>query len=224
MVSHMADRSLPWPAPSEAGAVDGATLSLAQLLAGGGDPGPQLARAGALLSALGGPGALLRASPEQLAAAGVLEAQEVALLIAVQRVAGAQRAVERPEIRSFGALQRFLRTEVAGAGRAETRALLLAERHRLKAEVILARSDESLTNDQLRDLVRSCLEHRACGVIIARWATRGNPSVLDLTREANVVARSLEMLGMLLLDYAMIEASEIRRVPWYPSSAGTPQA
>jgi DNA repair protein RadC len=224
MVSHMADRSLPWPAPSEAGAVDGATLSLAQLLAGGGDPGPQLARAGALLSALGGPGALLRASPEQLAAAGVLEAQEVALLLAVQRVAGAQRPAERPEIHSFGALQRFLRTEMAGAGRVETRALLLEDQHRLKAEVILARRDDPLTHDQHRDLVRSCLEHRACGVIIARWVAGGHPSVLELTREANVAARSLEMLGMLLLDYVLIEASEIRRIRWCPSSAGTPQA
>jgi len=217
----MADRSPPWPAQFEA---DGATRSLAQLLAGGGDPTAQLTRAEALLSALGGPGGLLKASPEQLAATGVLEAHEVALLTAVQRVAGAQPPVERPTIHSFGALQRFLRTEMAGAGRAETRALLLEERHRLKAELILARTDDPLRNDQLRDLVRSCLERRACGVIIARWVAGGHPSVLKLTREANVAARSLEMLGMLLLDYVLIEASEIRRIRWCPSSAGTPQA
>jgi len=223
-VSNLAERSPPWPAPSEEGAAGIEAISLAQVLTGGGDPAPQLSRAKALLSALGGLGGLLRASPEQLAAVGVLEAQEVALLIAVQRVVGSRHPAERPEISSFRALQMFLRTEMAGAGRAETRALLLEHRHRLKADVILARGDDPLTYDQHQDLVRSCLEHRASGIIIARWVHRANPSVLEATREANVVARSLEMLGMLLLDYVLIEASEIRRVRWCPSSAGTPQA
>jgi DNA repair protein RadC len=191
---------------------------LAQVLAGGGDPARQLQRAGAMLSSLGGVDGLLKASPEELAAAGFLDAQQVALLTAVQRLAGSSPSAGRPVISSFRALERFLRAEVMGAGVAVTRALLL-DGHCLRADVVLARGGDPLGVDQLRALVRLCLEHRTSAAILARSVQCADPSRVDPTREANLVACSLEMLGMRLLDYVLVGPCEIRRVRWYQSCA-----
>jgi DNA repair protein RadC len=192
---------------------------LAQVLAGGGDPVPHMKLAGAMLSSLGGLDGLLKASPEQLAAAGFLDGQQVALLTAVQRLAGSSHSARRPVISSFRALERFLRMEAVGAGVAVTRALLLGDGHCLRADVVLARGGGPLSRDQLRELVRLCLEHRASAAILAKSAHRADPSIVDPTREANIVACSLEMVGMRLLDYVLVGPSEILRIRWYQSWA-----
>ena len=191
---------------------------LAQVLAGGGDPAPQLKRATAMLSSLGGVEGLLKASHEQLAALGLLDGPQVALLTAVQRLAGSSQSARQPVISSFRALERFLRTEVMAEAVAATRALLIGDGHCLRADVILAK-DGTLSFDQLRELVRLGLEHRAPAVIIARSVDRAELSMVDPTREANIVAYSLEMMGMRLLDYVLVGPSEIRRVPCYRSYA-----
>jgi DNA repair protein RadC len=208
----MIEESKLWLVKPEKATPTGQAGGLAQVLAGGGDPAPQLKRARALLSTLGGLGGLLTASPEQLAGAGLLDGQQVALLTAVQRLAGSSQSAGRPVISSFRTLERFLRTEVVGAGVAVTRALLLGDGHCLRADVVLARGGDPLRVHQLRELVRLCLEHRASAAILARSAHRGDPSMVDPTREANRVACSLEMLRMRLLDYVLVGPSEIRRV------------
>ncbi len=43
--------------------------------------------------------------------------------------------------------------------------------------------------------------------------------MVDPAREASVVACSLEMLGMRLLDYVLVGASEILRIRWCQPSA-----
>jgi DNA repair protein RadC len=189
---------------------------LAQVLARGGDPAPQLKRAGAMLSSFGGLGGLLKASPEQLAAVGLLEGQQVALLTAVQRLAGSSQSARQPVISSFRALQRFLRTDAVESRVAVTRALLLGDNHCLRADVVLATGSNRLSFDQLRDLVRLCLKHHAPAAILARSADGAGPSMFDSTIEANIVACSLKVMGLCLLDYVLVGPSEIRRVPWYP--------
>jgi hypothetical protein len=83
---NMVQESQPWPGQlGEKTPVDEA-LWIAQLLAAGGDPAPQLERARALLSALGGLSGLLSASLEQLAAADLPKCREVPLLAAVQQI------------------------------------------------------------------------------------------------------------------------------------------
>jgi len=200
----------------------GEAVWVAQMLAGGGDPTPQLSRARALLGSFGDVGGLLKASPEQLAAVGFLDGQQVTLLTAVQRVVGSSQAAGRPVIGSFRALERFLRMEMVGAAVAATRALLLGDHHCLRADVVLAAGGDPLRFDQLRKLVLLCLEHRASGAILARSVQGTDASEVDPTREANAVACSLEMLGMRLLDYVLVGPSEIRRVRWYQSCASAP--
>lgn len=120
-------------------------------------------------------------------------------------------------IGSFRALERFLRTEVVGAGVAVTRALLLGEHHCLRADVILARGGGPLSFDQRQELIRLCLEHRASAAILARSAHGADPSIPDPAREANIVACSLEMLGMRLLDWVLVGASEVFARPMVPA-------
>jgi hypothetical protein len=55
----------------------GEAVWVAQLLAGGGDPTPQLKRSRALLLSFGGMAGLLKAGPEQLATVGLLDRQQV---------------------------------------------------------------------------------------------------------------------------------------------------
>jgi hypothetical protein len=104
-------------------------------------------------------------------------------------------------------------------GVAVTRALLLGERHRLQADIVLARSGALLSKDELQSLIRSCLEHRASAVILARSVHRADSAMLESAREASVVAGSLAMLDMGLLDYVLVGPSEILRVPWCRASA-----
>jgi DNA repair protein RadC len=211
-VSHAAEASQSWVAQSEEDTPAGEALWVAQLLAGGGDPAAQLARIQALLSAVGGLSGLMDANPEQLAAADLLERREVPLLAAVQQIVNS--TTDRTVIGSFRALERFLRREVVGEGVALTRALLLGEQHRLRADVVLARGDGLLGKEQLQSLIRSCLEHRAGAAILARSVHRADLSMRDSAREAGVVAGSLEMLGIRLLDYVLVAPSEILQVPW----------
>jgi DNA repair protein RadC len=213
------EEAQPWPVQLEEETPTGEAVWVAQLLAGGGDPAPQLPRARALLSALGGLDGLLTANPEQLTAAGLLEHHEVPLLAAVQQIVSSSGG--RPVIGSFHALKRFLRGQVVGEGVAVTRALLLGEQHRLRADVVLARGGGLLSKDQLQSLIRSCLEHRATAAILARSVHRAESSMLESAREASVVASSLEMLEMRLLDYVLVGPSEILRVPWCRASAAT---
>jgi DNA repair protein RadC len=195
---------------------------VAQVLAGAGDPTPQLKRARGLLSSLGGLDGLLKASPEQLAATELLDGRQVMRLTAVQRLAGTSQSAGRPVIGSFRALERFLRTEVLQAGVAVTRALLLCDRHCLMADVVLARGGDFLSFDQLRSLVRWCIKHDASAAILARSADSAGPSMFDSTIEANIVACSLKMMRLRLLDYVLVGPLEIRRVPWYQSCAPAP--
>ena len=218
----VAEEGLPWVAQPQEDIPEGQALWIAQLLAGGGDPAPQLERARALLDAFGGLCGLLKVSPEELAAGGLLEEQQVALLIAVQRVVGSRGLRGRPVIGSLRALERFLRTEVGGEGVAVTRALLLGDQHCLRADVVLARGGGPLSTDQRQNLIRSCLEHRACAAILARSVHPADRSMVDPAREASVVACSLEMLGMRLLDYVLVGASDIRRVRWSQPCALAP--
>jgi len=215
----MVEESKLWVVRPEERTTTGEAVWVAQVLAGGGDPTPQLNRARALLGSLGGVGGLLKASPEQLAAVGFLDGQQVTLLTAVQRVVGSSQAAGRPVIGSFRALERFLRMEMVGAAVAATRALLLGDHHCLRADVVLAAGGDPLRFDQLRKLVLLCLEHRASAAILARSVHGTDASEVNPTREANVVACSLEMLGMRLLDYVLVGPSEIRRVRWYQSCA-----
>jgi DNA repair protein RadC len=197
----------------------GEAVWVAQLLAGGHDPTPQLERARALLLSLGGLAGLLKAPPEQLAGMGLLDGQQVALLTTVQRVVGLAQAAGRPVIESFRALERFLRTRPVGSGVAVTRALLIGQHHHLKADVILARGGTPLGLEQRQELIRSCLEQRASDVILARSAPQPELSSPDPVREANVVACSLDMVGMRLLDYVLVGSSGILRVRWCQPSA-----
>jgi DNA repair protein RadC len=221
-VFNMIEESKPWVVRPEAETGTGEAVWVAQVLAGGGDPASQLDRAQALLGSLGGLGGLLKASPEQLAAGGILDGQQVKLLTAVQRVVGSSQSAGPPVIGSFRALERFLRTEVVGAGVAVTRALLLGDHHCLRADVVLARGGNPLSFGQLRELARLCREHLASAAILARSLHRTDASKVDPTREANIVACSLEMLGIRLLDYVLVGPSEIRRIPWYQSCASAP--
>jgi DNA repair protein RadC len=190
----------------------GEVLWIAQLLAAGGDPAPQIERSRALLSSLGGLSGLLNATPEQLAAVSLLEGREVPLLAAVQQIVSS--AGWRPAIGSPDALKRFLRAQPAGEGLAVTRALLLGEQHRLQADVVLSRGGGALSKDQLQNLIRSCLEHRAPVVIMARSVTRAESVIQESAREASLLAGSLGMLGMHLLDYVLVSPSEMVRVQW----------
>jgi DNA repair protein RadC len=201
------------------GALIDEALWIAQLLAGVGDPAPQLERSRALLSALGGLRGLLNATPEQLSAVDLLDRREVPLLEAVQQIVSS--AGGRPVIGSLDALKRFLTAQAAGEGVAVTRALLLGERHRLQADVVLSRGGGALSKDQLQNLIRSCLEHRAWAVVIARSVTRAESAMLDCAREAALVANSLEMLEMHLLNYVLVSPSEMVRVPWCRTHAIT---
>jgi DNA repair protein RadC len=218
---NMVEESQPWLVQPEERTPTGEAVWLAQLLAGGGDPTPQLKRARALLLSFGGMDGLLKTAPEQLATVGLLDGQQVVLLTAVQRVVNSSQSAGRPVIDSFRALERFLRTQVVGAGVAVTRALLLGEHHCLRADVILARGGGPLSFDQRQELIRLCLEHRASAAILARSAHRADPSIPDPAKEANVVACSLEMLGMRLLDYVLVGASEVLHVRWCQPSAAT---
>jgi hypothetical protein len=128
-----------------------------------------------MLSSLGGLGGFLKASPEQLAAVGPLDGQQVALLTAVQRLAGASHSARQPVISSFRALQRFLR------------------KHSLRADVVLATGGGRLSFDQLRGLVRLCLKHHAPAAILARSADGAGPAMFDSIIEATIVACSLEI-------------------------------
>ena len=138
----------------------------------------------------------------------------------MKRLTGA--SARQPVISSFRALERFLRTDVAGAGVAVTRALLLSDDHRLRADIVLARGGGRLSFDQLRELVRSCLRHHALAAILARSADEAGPSMFGSTIEANIVVCSLEVRKLRLLDYVLVGPSEIRRVPWYHSCASAP--
>ena len=218
----MVEESNPRVVPPVEETTAGEAVWVAQVLAAGGDPTPQLNRARALLGSLGGLGGLLKASPEQLAAVGFLDGQQVTLLTAVQKVVGSSHSAKGPVIGSFRALERFLRAEVVGAGVAVTRALLLGDHHCLRADVILATGGGPLSRHQLRELAHLCLEHGASAAILARSVPRTDASKVDPTREASVVACSLEMLEMRLLDYVLVGPSEVRRVRWYQSCASTP--
>jgi DNA repair protein RadC len=218
-MSHLAEAGQPWIVLPQEKAPSDEALWVAHLLAAGGDPAPQLERARALLSALGGLSGLLSANPEQLAAVDLLERREVPLLAAVQQIVSS--AGGRPVIGSFHALKRFLRGQVVGEGVAVTRALLLGEQHRLQADVILARGGGLLSKDQRQELIRLCLEHRAFAVILARSVHRAESAMLESAREASLVAGSLEMLEMRLLDYVLVGPSEILRVPWCRAAAAT---
>ena len=216
------EQSKPWLVRPEEEAATGEAAWVAQVLAGGGDPTSELNRARALLGSFGGVDGLLKASPEQLAATGYLDGQQVTLLTAVQRVVDASQSAGRPVIGSFRALERFLRSEMVEAGVSVTRALLLGDHHCLRADFVLAKGGGPLSFDQLRELVRLCLEHRASAAILARSVHRTDTSKVDPIREANIVACSLEMLGTRLLDYVLVCPSEIRRVRWYQSCASAP--
>jgi DNA repair protein RadC len=215
----MIEESEPELVQAQEPALPGEAEWLAQVLARGGDPAPQLKRAGAMLRSLGGLGGLLKASPEQLAAVGLLDGHQVALLTAVQRLAGSSQSASQPVISCFRALQRFLRTDTVGADVAATRALLLGDNHCLRADVVLATGSDRLSLDQLRGLVRLCLKHHAPAAILARSADSAGPSMFDSTIEANIVACSLKVMGLRLLDYVLVGPSEIRRVPWYQPCA-----
>jgi DNA repair protein RadC len=217
----MVEETKPWVVQPEKETTTGEVVWMAQVLAKGGDPAPQLKQARTLLHSLGGLGGFLKASSEQLVAAGMLDGQQVALLTAVQRIAGSSQSAARPVIGSYHALECFLRTKGIG-GVAVTRALLLGDHHCLRADVVLAKGGGPLSFDQRRELVRSCLEHRASAAILARSVDCAAPSMVDPTREANVVACSLEMLGMRLLDYVIVSPSEFRRVQWYQTCASAP--
>ena len=217
-MSLVAEAGQSWIVPQENAPADEA-LWVAQLLASGGDPTPQLERAWALLHALGGLSVLLSASPEQLAAVELLERREVSLLAAVQQIVSSAGGLT--VLGSFDALKRFLRGQLIAEGAAVTRALLLGEQHRLRANIVLARGAGLLSKGELQSLVRSCLEHRAFAVILARSVHRAESVMLESAREASLVAGSLEMLELHLLDYVLVSPSEILRVPWCRPSAAT---
>lgn len=187
-------------------------VSLAQVLAEGGNPLAQLERARLLLITCGGLGAVLTASPEHLAALGLLKQQEVSLLAAVQRIVRLQSLTGRPVIGAFEALETYLNAEAERAGQAETRALLLDHRNRLQADVTLARGQVPLTLDQRRRLVRSCIEHQASGAILVRSLDCPALSGVHPGREASEVAHALEVLEMRLLDYVLFNFPEIQHV------------
>jgi hypothetical protein len=149
----------------------------------------------------------------------LLDGQQVALLMAVERIARSSQSARQPVISSFRALERFLRTDPVGAGVAVTRALLLGDHHCLRADVVLATGGGFLSFDQLRVLVRLCLKHHARAAILARSADGAGPSMFDATIEANIVACSLGVRRLRLVDYVLVGPSEIRRVPWYQSCA-----
>jgi hypothetical protein len=211
-VSDIAEVTELWVAQLHSDAFVGEIVWIAQLLAAGGEPAPQLERSRALLSALGGLSGLLNATPEQLAAVDLLDRQEVPLFAAVQQIVIS--AGGRPVIGSLDALKRFLSAQPVGGGVAVTRALLLGEQHRLQADLVLARGGAALSKDQLQNLMRLCLEHRAWAVVIARSVARAESAMLDCAREAALVAGSLERLEMHLLEYVLVSPSEMVRVPW----------
>jgi DNA repair protein RadC len=213
----MIEDSKPWVVRRKEQTGTGEAVWVAQVLAGGGDPTPQLNRARALLDSLGGLDGFLKASPEQLTKMGFLDEQQVALLTAMLRVVGSSQSAGRPAIGSFRALERFLRTEVVEGGVAVTSALLLGDHYCLRADVVLARGEGHVSFKKLRDLVLLCLEHHAFAVILARSVHPTDTPKVDPAREANVVACSLEMLGTRLLDYVLVHPSEIRPVRWYQS-------
>jgi DNA repair protein RadC len=188
---------------------------VAKVLAKGGDPMPQLMQAETLLRSLGGLCGLVKASTEQLVALGYLDAHQLALLTAVQRVAGSSQSAGQTVINSYRALEYFLRAQRMETDAEMTRALVLGDHHCLRADVILARGSSPLSFDQRRELARLCIEHRACAAILVRSVQPVAPAIADATREANVVARSLEMLGMRLLDYVLVSRSETRRIRWH---------
>jgi DNA repair protein RadC len=218
-VSNVGEAGQPGVARSQEDVPSQEAFWIAQLLAGGGDPGPKLERARALLSSLGGVSRLLSADPEELAAADILERPEVSLFTAVQGMF--RSSAGQPVIDSFHALKRHLRREVVGEDVAVTRALLLGEQHRLRGNVVLATGGGLLSKDQLQSLIRSCLEHRAFSAILARSVQRAESLMPGSVREASVVAGSLEMLEMRLLDYVLVGPSEILRVPWCRTCAIT---
>ena len=149
----------------------------------------------------------------------LLDGQQVALLMAVERIARSSQSARQPAISSFRALQRFLRTDPVRAGDAVTRALLLGDHHCLRADVVLATGNGFLNFDQLRALARLCLKLHARAAILARSADGAGPSMFDATIEANIVACSLGVRGLRLVDYVLVGPSEIRRVPWYQPCA-----
>jgi len=189
--------------------------ALAQVLAGGGDPVPQLEQARALLTTCGGLDAVLGASRERLAALGLLDPQEIDLVIAVQRLVRSQPLAGRPVIGGVEALVSYLRADADRARCPETRALLLDHRSRLQADVILAKGWVPLNFDERRALVRSCIEYRASGVIVVRSPGPAELSGLHPADEARDLARYLEVLEMRLLDYVLFDVSGIHHVRWY---------
>ena len=139
--------------------------------------------------------------------------------MAVQRIARSSQSARQPVISSFRALERFLRTDAVGACVAVTRALLLGDHHCLRADVVLATGNGFLNFDQLRALARLCLKLHARAAILARSADGAGPSMFDATIEANIVACSLGVRRLRLVDYVLVGPSEIRRVPWYQPCA-----
>jgi DNA repair protein RadC len=192
-----------------------AALSDAELLAvllGSGSRGKDAIALGReLLANAGGVAALLARPEQQIRASGLGPAKRVRIAAALElaRRSLAEQLQEKPSLgnpRDSGdylrARLRHLPYEVFGC-------LYLDNRHRVLAFEELFRGTVDGASVHPREVVRACLQHNACAVILAHNHPSGvaEPSAADraITHE---LRDALQLVGVRVLDHLVIGSGE----------------
>lgn len=165
----------------------------------------------ALLDRFGGLGALLQATPAQLAGVKGLGPAKRAELLAVTemvRRALAERLRERPVLDSPAAVADVLRLQLAHRAHEVFAVLFLDNQHRLIALEELFRGTLDQTSVYPREVALRALHHGAAAVILAHNHPSGvaEPSRADEALTRNLKA-ALALLDIRVLDHFIVTKS-----------------
>jgi len=190
-----------------------AALSDAELIAvllGSGIPGTDAIALGrSLLSERGGLAALLGAPTETLTHRGIGPAKRARLVAALElaRRALGEQLRDRPALGSPRESGDYLRAQLRDRPYEVFACLYLDNRHRVIAFEELFRGTIDGASVHPREVVRACLRHNACAVILAHNHPSGvaEPSAADraVTRE---LRDALQLVGVRVLDHLVIGA------------------
>jgi DNA repair protein RadC len=161
-----------------------------------------------LIGTFGSLGAVLAATPTQLAQRGGLSDISVALLKVVQAAAERllkEQVVDRPVLGSWQALLDYLGVAMKFGGVEQVRVLYLDRKNALLADDASAQGTVDQAPVYPREVARRALELGASALILVHNHPSGDPTPsradIEMTKQ---VARALETVGVTLHDHVIV--------------------
>jgi|EndMetStandDraft_6_1072998.scaffolds.fasta_scaffold00507_8 DNA repair protein RadC len=154
----------------------------------------------ALLARFGSLGAVLGATPEELATVpgvGEAAAMDLKLLHEATLRAGRDKIAKRPVIASWSALLGYVRVALANESREQFRVLFLDKKNQLIADEVMNRGTVDHAPVYPREVMRRALELSSSNIIILHNHPSGDPTPsrpdIDMTRQIVEAGKALKI-------------------------------